>query len=495
MVKPWAQNLPAMMRKALSLKEAGRLREAYEHYRAILEARPDTVEALYQIGLIGMAIHSYDGAARALSKACDLRPDDLAILRACAEAHSEAGDTEAAAEAYRRLIRRMPEDMAPRLALGLLLQRAGDFKAAERELRRAIERVPQNGTLYLGLVSGKKLRPGDPLIAQMQALHRAHDLPARQHMHLCFALAKAMEDSGQTARVFPFLTEANAAMRAMMPHGTDPVSEREREIDGLIQLFEAADFSTPALEPDPGFAPIFVTGLARSGTTLVEQILASHSQVTGGGEVGLLSGALRKLVWPDVKGRPRAFAEIARGEFERVRGFYQDLLRRQFQFGTRFTDKTITSYLYIGLIKHILPSARIIVVDRDPRDTGLSSYKNLFREGDHRYAYDLESLAHHYAGYRKIMDFWRAKTPQAFTEVRYEDLIADPEGQSRRLIAAAGLEWEEGVLNFHANTRTVKTLAAHQVRQPIYASSVNAWKRYETELQPLIGALERYGVV
>lgn len=495
MVKPWGQDLSSMMHRAQSLQRAGRLSEAYEIYRTVLATRPDTIEALYQIGVISMAIRSYSGAAQALSKACELRPDDPMILRACAEALREAGDVARSAEALRRLIRLTPDDMGPRLALGQLLQRAGDFKAAEREFRRAIARVPQNGTLYLGLVSGKTLRKGDPLIAEMLALHKARTLPPRQHMHLCFALAKAMEDSGQTARVFPFLTEANGAMRGLMPEGADPIAERQREVDGLISIFRDADLSTPALDADPSLAPIFVTGLARSGTTLVEQILASHSRITGAGEVGLLSGALRKLVWPKASGQPRAFAEIARGEFERVRGFYRDLLRRQFSFDTHITDKTITSYLYIGLIKHILPNARIILVQRDPRDTALSSYKNLFREGEHRYAYDFESLAHHAASYRKIIDFWREKTPEAFTEVHYEDLIADPEGQSRRLIADVGLDWEEGVLNFHANTRSVNTLAAHQVRQPIYSRSVNAWKKYATELQPLIGAMERRGVV
>ena len=148
----------------------------------------------------------------------------------------------------------------------------------------------------------------------------------------------------------------------------------------------------------------------------------------------------------------------------------------------------------MGLLKHAIPSARFIVVRRDPRDLLYSIYKNLFSEDTHRYAYDMEDLAAYYATFLKILDFWRDRVPGGFHEVHYEDLVADPEVQTRALVAAAGLDWEDGCLDFHKAKGPVKTLSVQQVRQPIYRSSAQAWRHYEAELAPLVAALEREGV-
>jgi hypothetical protein len=242
-------------------------------------------------------------------------------------------------------------------------------------------------------------------------------------------------------------------------------------------------------------APIFVTGMPRSGTTLVEQIIASHSRVTGAGELADSTVSALRLLPPVAGGGFRSATAIPPGEIARLGQDYAAMMRARFPQTPQITDKSIQTYLTLGLVKLAMPQARIIVVRRDPRDTLLSIYKNLFPEGTHLYAYDQVDLARHYATFVRMIDFWRETVPGWFYEVQYEALVEEPEAQSRALIAACGLDWEEACLNFHANDRKVETLSVFQVRQPISKGSVRAWERYGDRLAPMIGQLRRVGMI
>jgi hypothetical protein len=308
-------------------------------------------------------------------------------------------------------------------------------------------------------------------------------------MQLQFALAKAMADTGRHDRVFRYLDPANAAMRAAFPYD---VAQRRAEVDGLIAAFEGADFA-PVADPDDTARPIFVTGLPRSGTTLVEQILASHSDVTGGGEMRFVLEEAYRLLGDPGRGFARLadLADSAVADFGRA---YLDLLDRAVPGGGSVTDKSIQTHLVIGLVAKALPGARIVVVRRDPRDLGLSIYRNVFAPRTHLYAYDQADIAAYIATFEKMMAFWRARLPDRFAEIRYEDLVAEPEPQTRALIAAAGLDWQDDCLAFHQTERQVATLSIQQVRQPIHGGSAGGWRRYESDLAPMIAALEREGV-
>ena len=484
-------NIEAAYRKARALHEAGRLREAAQGYTAVARAAPALAEPHYQLGRIALAAGDAAAAVESLEAARARKPDEPQILSARAQALAAAGQTDAALAAHDALIRKLPREVKPRADKALLLQQMGDFDAAEAELKKALKRAPHDGELFRMLVTARRMRKGEPLIAQMIDAHHDAEVTGRSRMQLQFALAKAMADTGEYDKVFRFLDPANAAMRKAFPY---EIAQRRAEVDGLIEAFRGADFSPVAAGgARAAVRPIFVTGLPRSGTTLVEQILASHRDVAGAGE--------RRFVLEEayrVMGDPaRGFTPLSQLDDAAVAGFgdsYLQLLARAVPDAPVVTDKSIQTHLVIGLVAKALPEARIVVVRRDPRDLGLSIYRNVFAPRTHLYAYDQADIAAYVATFEKMMAFWREALPDRFTEVRYEDLVADPEPQTRRLVEAAGLDWDPACLSFHETERQVATLSIQQVRQPIHAGAAGGWRRYEADLAPMIAAFEREGV-
>lgn len=298
---------------------------------------------------------------------------------------------------------------------------------------------------------------------------------------MAYALAKAMEDLGEDDRFFAYLNEANALTARRFPFSRAEdlriaESARVNYTPELVRRWAGA--STTA------FAPIFVTGLPRSGTTLIEQILASHPQVTGGGELAILGPHLLRATAAIAERGPEAGGLLA----EAGRAYAAEVARRH-PGKAIVTDKSISTYVQLGYVPLALPKAKIIVVRREPRDSCLALLKQRFADGMHRSTYTMEDTAGFYRIFATQVAFWREAAPEAFIEVWYEDVVADLEGQARRMVEWCGLPWDEACLDFHRNDRAVKTLSTAQVRQPIYASSVGAWKRYEKHLGPLLAAL------
>ena len=482
--------IPDDDRRALQLQKSGRLEEAQAIHQAIATLAPQMMESHFQLGRIAFQQGDTAAAIAHLEAARRLKPAEPEILRGLAGAYETAGEVDAALALHDVLIRQLPDQVRPLADKALVLQRIGDFDGAEALFRTALKRAPLDGQLYRLLTATRKLKAGDPLIAQMQKAHADRRVTGRSRIQLQFALAKAMEDSGQTDRVFRYLNPANAAMHAAFPYD---IARRRAEVDQLVAAFAGHDF-TPSGPGPEGFAPIFVTGLPRSGTTLVEQILASHPEVVAGGEMVHGVRLAYALIGDPERGF-RPLSGIAPEEIARFGRAYHDAVRRAVQFSERVTDKSIQSHLIIGLLKQAIPRARIIVVRRDPRDLLFSIYKNLFADGKHLYAYDFDSLAGYYASFVRMLGFWRAHLPESFHELVYEDLVADPEVQTRALVQAAGLSWDPACLAFHENRREVRTLSIQQVRQPIYRSSAHAWEKFAGELAPLTAALEREGAL
>ncbi|TCP61612.1 Tfp pilus assembly protein PilF [Rhodovulum bhavnagarense] len=478
-------NGAALVALGLGLIRLGTTGEAIEVLTRAVRAQPKAPEPQFRLGQAYLQGRDYAAAASAFDKAIALGDRRAATYQALAQALDGAGRPEDALAAHDKAVAAAPDRPDTHGRRAIQLQQMGRFDEAEASFRRAIERAPQEGESYRLLVKGRKIAKDDPLIAEMETLYAREDLSEHSRMNLAFALAKAMEDSGQNDRVFGYLHRANALMRALYPYD---ITERRAEIDRVKAACARTDFTARRVAGTTDYAPIFVTGMPRSGTTLVEQIIASHSRVTGGGELGFLVPETLALMG-DGAGGLRDVAALDDAELAGLGRRAEAHFRMRLPGSDIVTDKSIQTYLLAGPVHLALPNARIVVVHRDPRDTCLSIYKNIFAEGTHGYAYALRDLGLYYRMFLEIVAFWREKLPGVLYEIRYEDLIADPEGQARALIAACGLDWEDACLASHRTERRVATLSLHQVRQPIYASSMKAWQRHEDDLAELIEAL------
>lgn len=469
----------------IALAERGDVDGAIKAFRRAVSIEPNLLESHGKLGEMLSRARDYDAAVtefRAAIKLGDTRRDTRTSL---AQALSAAGQEDEALAMLDDLLARESDFARGHGARAVILQSLGRFDEADAAFRRSLALNPEDGEAYRLFVATRKLAADDPLIAEMQKNFDNETLAEDTRMHLGFALAKAMEDSKQYDRVFAYLNPANALMRKRFPYD---IEARRVDLEKLRAACDGTDFTTRKVAGTSDFAPIFVTGMPRSGTTLVEQILASHSRVTGAGEVGrFVTEALAGM-----QAGGGELVDVAEMEDAAIAGIGQrvaDWFGQHFPQADLITDKSIQSYVMTGLIHLALPNAKVIIVRRDPRDTALSIYKNVFPSGTHGYGYDLRDLGLYYRLFDEMVAYWREKLPGGFYEVEYEALIADPETQARALVAAAGLDWEDQCLNFHENQRRVQTLSLYQVRQPIYTSSMKAWQRYEAELQPLIEAL------
>ncbi|MEZ5798046.1 MAG: sulfotransferase [Paracoccaceae bacterium] len=417
---------------------------------------------------------------------------DSAVFWMLAQAESKL-QMDAAAEAhFNQAIALAPGNAEIMGSKAVFLQGLGRFEEGEAMFLEAIKSNPKAGEIHRHYYTSHKAKKGEPLIEEMKVHFRDPQISDRDRMHFGFAIAKATEDTKSYEQVFDFLDPANALVRKLYPYD---VADRETQIDGLVESLQGMDWNRTPILGTTDAAPIFVTGMPRSGTTLIEQIISSHSMVSGAGEVGLRELTPRRFLPTGLDGKVRPATLIKDSELVDLGNDYAAMMREKFPETPQITDKSIQTYMTLGLTKLAMPNARFIVVRRDPRDTLLSMYKNVFPEGTHLYAYDQVDLARYYATFVRMVDFWRERVPDWFYEVQYEDLVADPETQSRALIAACGLEWEDACLNFHENTRKVETLSVFQVRQPISKGSVRAWERYGNRLAPMINRLRADGMI
>ena len=535
-------SITAVYQAALTAQKAKRFDDARRLYRQILDQRP-LAEPMFQLGQIAAETGDRAGAAKWYRKALKLKPKEPALWHALigvsrggerekarrqakaagvalpapgqdlvesADTLLAAGRLEAAKTCYREAIKagapatavlthmgaRLSHaddhqgalaalneaiDLAPRapsarVLRATLYQTMGELDLAEAELRQVLDVAPFHGSAWLALMRGRKQAVGATDVAALEArlADGVSDADARRLMS--FALAKALEDQGRYGEVFAPLTVANQITARRFPYGFD---SDLKSIRARLRHYEPDVFD--------GFAdasPIFVTGLPRSGTTLVETILSAHPDVAAGGEMALFDDTIRPLVeaasagqmppTPDWLRAGQAWAEKA-----------------QVKAGSgRVTDKSISTFSMMGYVARALPGAKFVLLNRDPRDVGLSLYKNQFADGQHRYSNSLREIGRYIRLFEAVTAEWRRMMPDRVHVIDYDALTSDPEPEIRRLLAFCDLDWNPACLNPEQTGRAVKTLSVAQVRQPINRGSVGVWRRFETELQPLIEALD-----
>jgi tetratricopeptide (TPR) repeat protein len=380
--------------------------------------------------------------------------------------------------------------------LGNVYRAQGRRDEAEASYRKALGVNPASGEAYRGLAAVKRFHAGDGDLAAIDDLLSRPDLPARERIALAYAAGKARADIGDDPEAaFAQFAEGARLKRASL---TYDAARDEALADAIAAAFPAERVAAlqAAGSGDPGPEPVFIVGMPRSGSTLVEQILASHPAVAAGGErTGLRTAIVaesvaREALFPDW------VPDLAGEDLARLGRRYRDSLPKAHKAGGHMTDKMPANFRFLGLIHACLPRARIVHVHRDPLDTCLSCFTHLFGGNDIPYSYDLRELGRYYAAYTRLMAHWRAiLPPESLLDLRYEDLVSDLPGETARLLAHCGLPWDDACLAFHETARDVRTASAEQVRRPVSTAAIGRWKTYATQLAPLRKVLREGGVV
>ncbi|MEM8978321.1 MAG: sulfotransferase [Pseudomonadota bacterium] len=484
-----AQSPKQVYQEALGLLKKGALAPARQRLEAVAKVLPKEPMVHVQLGLIAQKQDRPSDAVRAFSKAHRFAPEVLKYALFLSDALLAAGRVQDAITHLRKTKQSAPKAVIVLAKLGHALQLNGDMAGAEAVLLEAIALAPDDGDLYRVLSVSHRFKDG-PLLDQMTALYTKGCATKEGQWALGFALSKAMEDLKAYDRVFSYLQPANEAVRQAYPFDR---SMRQSEIDALLAAWEGTEFSQ-TLPNSPEEKAVFVTGLPRSGTTLFEQILAAHPQTVSIGEPGFAMRRVYRLLQAS-DGEFAALKDVnAHLPDEVGRGYLEDVKAR-FKTTKVPIDKSIQTYMVLGAMAQALPQARFVIVERDPRDNLLSIYRNLFAPGTHRYAYDFDDLVFYRRTMLNVVAFWKEQLGKQMITLSYDDLVADPEQQSRALVAGAGLSWDDRCLSFYKTAQTVTSLSVAQVRKPIYQSSTAAWERYGDDVHPLLEALQKDGQI
>ncbi|MCP4432269.1 MAG: tetratricopeptide repeat protein [Gammaproteobacteria bacterium] len=460
--------------------------KAIPAYLRAVEINPRHKDAFNGLGNAYTDVACTESAIEAYQRAIDIDPNHVEALNGLGNAYSEQGGLEEATAAYRKAIEIDPKHKDARLGLGKVLSDFGEIEKAITALREALVVDSDNGDTYRCLTKNKHFSEFDDDIRKMESLFYSPDSSADRQMHLAFGLGKAYEDLAEYEKSMDFILQATKLKRETLDYS---ISETERFFARIKQVFSAEYMSDISGAGDPDATPIFILGMPRSGTSLAEQILASHPQVYGAGELSDLSKLADSIPSPEPSMEyPESAACQSVVDLAELGGKYIAAIRRYSSNAIFITDKMPHNFRYIGLIKAILPNARIVNCIRDPMDNCLSIFKNYFAS-THNYSYDLTELGEYYRLYLDLMDYWKITLPGQIYDLNYETLVADAEKQVRLLLDYCHLPWDDACLNFYSTRRKVRTASNAQVRRPIYKDSVALWKRYENQLEPLKRAI------
>lgn len=479
--RPRIQSTRMLLARGIEHHRRGQIEEAEQLYGQVLRVKPNHVAALRLRGAARLEMQQPAIAAPMLQRSVELDPNDP-------EAHSNLGvalrilgRAEDAIACYRRAVDLKADHADALNNLADALTIVGRQDEALDAAHRALEANPRLPIAYYTLSKIKRFEREDADLEAMQRLaDEADALPPARTIHLWFALGKALMDIEEHDRALDCLEKGNHLKRAEIRY--DLADERS-QFERIQAIFDRQRLARND-GGDPSDVPVFIVGMPRSGTTLVEQILASHPAVHGAGELRLLSA----LTAQEVDLGTGAVGDLSPARCTQLGRAYAVELRRRAPSAQRITDKMPVNFRGLGMIHLMLPNARIIHCRRHPADTGLSCYQTLFR-GGHGWSYDLAEIGGYYGLYTRLMDHWRRAMPDRIIEVDYEALVEHTEDESRRLVEACGLDWHDDCLRFHEIDRPVHTASNGQVRQPVYNTSVHRWKQVAHRLEPLLDAL------
>lgn len=477
------------------LAELGTRLGEYEDAELILskckQFSPDYLHARFDYAEVLGKRFKYDAALREAEELVVLEPANPQFLMQRANLMLNVGRTEDAADEYAQLHHESPDNPTVSLTYGHALKTLGRIDEAVSAYRQAYAVRGDFGDAYWSLANLKTYRFTEAEMAAMVAEEAGAGITVDDRIHLCFALGKALEDMGDHARSFEYYQRGNQLRQSVVKYRPQAITA---EFDRQIEHCNTALFSAAAGAGCPADDPIFIVGLPRAGSTLLEQILASHSKVEGTTElpdIMAIASRLNGRLGQEEQDRyPANLSELSRDRLAELGQSYIESTRVHRTEGKpRFIDKMPNNFRHIGLIHLILPNARIIDARREPMACGFSVFKQLFAAGQD-FSYDLDHIGRYYVDYLRLMEHWDAVLPTGrVLKIQHEDVIEDLEGQVRRILDYCGLPFEQSCLDFHKTERAVRTPSSEQVRRPINRDGTDVWKAYEPWLGPLKQAL------
>ena len=508
------------------LQQQNKLEEAEHAFRKAMQQNPGYVEAYNNMAQLYVAQKKDVDALRILGDALKFAPTNVQTLLITARIQLRRLSLAPAEQASRAALAQEPENAEALTLLGQVLHDTDRYEEALEVLERAVKANPKNpeALSFYGvalksvgrldearehILESLRRNPlmygayanisdlvdfsseeGEELFKQMDAIFSKAQNPEADHfLALHFAYAKALDDRGEPKRALEHYVTGGKMKRSQLDYNEQ---ETFGFFDTIRDAFPKEIFENRKFAGLDDERPVFIVGMPRSGSTLVEQILSSHPQVYGAGEVKVLSYALGKLRdrFPSLPKFPDMMAAMTPAQIEIVAKTYLQGVTATSGDAKRVTDKLLTNYFFVGLIHLLFPNAKVIHTRRNPVDTCLSGFTKLFKD-DMPHSYDLQELGRYYGKYRELMEYWDKVLPKGvLINVDYEDVVADTEKEAKRLIEFLGLPWDDKCVDFHKSDRPVKTASVAQVRRPIYKTSVKRWAKYGSGLQPLIDAIE-----
>jgi len=516
--------LQALLQQGFQALTHGQLHRAGELCRQVLQLQPDLAEGHFLVGLVALEMSDRKTAFSAFGSVTKLQPGHAAAWAQLARLFIGDGQLSRADAALERVARNVPSDPLVCDLVGTIYTRMGEHGIARRWYEKAIARRPDhppyllnfaNNLIYHGKTADAENVLRDILaidannpqahwalagavkatdrghIEQMRSLLATHDQHPRLEAFYHYAIGKELEDLQQWSEAFDAFHRGASVRRKTVEYD----EAAEAEMFAFLEQGFTGDWLRDGAAGHESGAPIFVLGQPRTGTTLIERIISSHSQVHSAGELQQFGLAVRRLTrHQDPRRFSRALFEAALGlDCGKVGAVYLESTKRVQGDTPRFVDKLPQNYLYLPMILKALPNAKIVHLTRNPMDACFASYKQLFADA-YLHSYDLEEMARHHCRYRHLMDTWRERFPGRFLDISYEETVTDLDANARRLLDFLGLPWEDACLRFHEQRHAVSTASAVQVREPVHTRSIDRWRQYADQLDPMRKILEQNGL-
>jgi tetratricopeptide (TPR) repeat protein len=520
----WLSSLPPALVSVSSLIYQKKLHRAERLCRHFLKDNPHQPEAMRLLAELGNKFQIFDDAEFLLASCLQLEPNykrarldyvhvlhkrqkfNKALIQAkilldsdpnnsnlkigLGNAQQATGNFAGAIKTFESVLHNNPENYSIHLTLGHALKTMGRVDDAIKAYHKSYHIKPDFGDAFWSLANLKTYRFSSDERRQMRDQEASSTTTINDKIHFCFALGKDLEDSEHFDEAFSFFHRGNKLKSEQDRYDSKPL---DTTLDIQKKNFDAAFFKRHEQSGCPAPDPIFIVGLPRAGSTLLEQILSSHSQVDGTMELANIIGLAHRLngrqVVQDTPRYPGILNKISADDLTKMGELYIEETQHHRQGAMFFIDKMPNNFRHIALINLILPNAKIIDARRDPMSCCFSGFKQLFGEGQ-QFSYDLADIGHYYRSYVEIMDHWDKALPGKILRVQYENVVADLETQVRRILNYCGLPFEQACIDFHSNKRAVRTPSSEQVRQPIYQSGLDLWQNYELHLEPLKKALK-----